>query len=133
MQTFVTKKTTPLLILVLAATTVIGALTTAYFASKYGALKANPQQSVSDANQALIEKVGRLVDLPSGETPTIATVTDLAPLASQPFFAKAKVGDKVLIYVKANKAILYDPQTDKVLEIAPLASVSPNPNANTIK
>lgn len=66
--------------------------------------------------QQLVGKVGRLVDLPQGETPTIATVNDASKLKSQAFFAGAKDGDKVLIYSKAGKAVLYRPSTDKIIE-----------------
>jgi hypothetical protein len=41
-------------------------------------------------------------------------------LKGQSFFADAKVGDKVLIYKNAKKAILYDPIADKIITIAPL-------------
>src|SRR5947209_3689804 len=43
----------------------------------------------------LIEAVGKLIVLPADEPPTVATVTDLAKLQGQPFFANAAVGDKV--------------------------------------
>lgn len=67
--------------------------------------------------KSLLEKVGKLIVLPQGEEPTIATVTDVERLKSnQPFFAQAKNGDKVLIY--SNKAILYDPVADKIVEVA---------------
>lgn len=74
----------------------------------------------SDDTAALVTKVGRLIALPEGEDPTVATVTDPARLAGQPFFAKAKTGDKVLVYTVAKKAYLYDPAADKLLEVAPL-------------
>ncbi len=68
----------------------------------------------------MIDAVGRLIVLPVGEQPTIATVSDPARLKSQPFFADAKAGDKVLIYAVAKKAILYSPEEDKIIEVAPL-------------
>ena len=71
--------------------------------------------------------------LPTGETPTIATVTDLAPLKNQPFFANARVGYKVIIYTNAKRAILYDPVSDKIVETAPLnlgQTPAPTSNAN---
>jgi hypothetical protein len=71
--------------------------------------------------EELIEKVGMLIKLPSDETPTIATVSDLEQLKDQPFFAKAKVGDKVLMYPKSQKAYLYDVENNKILEVAPIA------------
>src|SRR5258708_6866133 len=66
-----------------------------------------PSQAQQEANAQLLADVGKLMVLPEGEAPTIATVVDPAKLKSQPFFADAKVGDKVLIYTFARKAILY--------------------------
>lgn len=70
----------------------------------------------------LIERVGKLIVLPKGEEPTVATVSDPAKLKDQVFFANAKVGDKVLIYTKARKAYLYDPEGDILLEVAPITA-----------
>jgi type II secretory pathway pseudopilin PulG len=80
----------------------------------------NPSARAQQENQDLIKKVGELVALPNDEQPTIATVSDPAKLADQPFFARTKVGDKVLIYQKAGKAILYRPAEHKIIELAPL-------------
>ena len=57
----------------------------------------------------------------------MATVSDLEKLKDQPFFAKAKIGDKVLIYTDAKKAILYDPVNDKIVEVAPINIGNSNP------
>ena len=70
--------------------------------------------------EEIVASVGKLLDVPSGETPTIAMVKDLSKLKDQPFFAKAKIGDYVLIYSINSKAILYDPIANKVIEVAPL-------------
>ena len=75
----------------------------------------NKQEEITKVVQA----VGKLMVLPE-EVPSVATVTDLDKLKGQAFFANAKVGDKVLIYVKAQKAILYDPVMNKIVELAPL-------------
>lgn len=77
-------------------------------------------QSVDDETTQLIRRVAALVSLPDGETPTIATVTDVEKLKSQTFFAKAENGDKVLIFSKARKAYLYRPTTNKIVEIGPI-------------
>ena len=68
----------------------------------------------------LTAEVGKLMELPTGEDPTVATITDITKLASQPFFQKGKNGDKVLIYSGARKAILYDPVNKKVIDVAPI-------------
>lgn len=70
--------------------------------------------------QQLVSRISQFLILPADEEPTIATVSNLEVLKDQPFFAKAKIGDKVLIYAKARKAILYDSIADKIVEIAPI-------------
>lgn len=68
----------------------------------------------------LVKKVSKHMFLPENEIPSLATVTDPEKLEAQSFFANAKKGDKVLIYSKARKAILYDPVADKIVTIAPI-------------
>jgi hypothetical protein len=70
--------------------------------------------------QSFVREVGKLIVLPEGETPTLATVSDPERLRDQPFFARAKAGDKVLLYSNARKAFLYDPIAKKLIEVAPL-------------
>ncbi len=69
----------------------------------------------------LVEEIGSHILLPD-EVPTIATVSDVSLLADQPFFAHAKNGDKVLLFRVSNKAVLYDPEAKKVLEMGSLDS-----------
>lgn len=83
-------------------------------------VKINPQASAQEETKKIIAEVGTLIDLPVGEDPAVATVTDVTKLKDQPFFQKAKNGDKVLIYTNAKKAILYDPNLKKVLDVAPI-------------
>jgi len=81
------------------------------------ALLKNPEEAARVENQKIVDAVGKLIALPEGETPTIATVTDKERLQDQQFFSKAEIGDKVLIYTQAKKAILYRPSTNKVIEV----------------
>ncbi len=67
----------------------------------------------------MVSAVGMLMILPA-ETPSVATVTDLAPLESQAFFANAQVGDVLLMFPQARKAVLYRPAANKLIEVAPL-------------
>lgn len=62
----------------------------------------------------LLEK---LIALPTDEKPTVATVTDATKVKDQTFFQNAKNGDIVLIYSKAQKAFLYDPTENKIVEV----------------
>lgn len=70
--------------------------------------------------QKLVAEISQFLILPEGEQPTVATVSDLEALKGQPFFANAQKGNKVLIYTKAKKAILYDPVAKKIVEVAPI-------------
>lgn len=83
-------------------------------------LSADPQVAAKEEAAKLIAEVGKLIVLPEGEEPTIATVTDPEQLKSQAFFANAQKGYKVLLYATAKKAILYDPVNKKIIEVAPI-------------
>ncbi|TSC55466.1 MAG: hypothetical protein Greene041679_609 [Parcubacteria group bacterium Greene0416_79] len=98
---------------------VVGALGLSFY-RRVSALKANPQLAAQKIVAELVERVGKLILLPEGESPVIATVTDLEMLKGQPFFAKARAGDKVLLYQTANKAYLYTPVVNKIMEVAPI-------------
>lgn len=69
----------------------------------------------------LAAKIGEFIELPLDETPTLATVKDANKLKSQPFFKNAQDGDRVLIYAKAGKAVLYRPATKKVIEYSSIS------------
>jgi hypothetical protein len=85
----------------------------------YIALKHYSAPEVASTDE-ILSKVGKLAVLPEGETPTIATVSDLAPLKGQEFFKDAAVGDKVIIYAESMKAILYRPSSDSIIIVAPI-------------
>lgn len=99
-----------------------------YFYRQASELKKDPQRVASEEVQEIVFRVGQIMVLPEGEEPTLATVTEPERLQDQPFFAKAKVGDKVLLYANAKKAILYDPATNKIVEVAPL-NIDGSPDA----
>lgn len=88
---------------------------------------------------ALVVQVGKLISLPTDEKPTVATVTDASKVKDQPFFANAKNDDKVLIYQKAAKAILFRPSENRIIEVGAVninnqtvtpVNASPTPSAS---
>jgi len=80
----------------------------------------SPNAQVEEDIRVTTEAVGKLMDLPA-EKPTVATVRDVTKLSGQAFFAPAKNGDKVLFFNTAKKVILYRPETNKIINIAPIS------------
>lgn len=74
----------------------------------------------TQADKALVAEVADRAVLPTGEKPAVTTVVDKNK-ANQPFLANAANGDKVLLYFRAGKAIVYRPSTHQVVNIGPLA------------
>jgi len=95
---------------------------TYYFYRKYNQIKKGAQIPVLTETAALIQEVGEIMDLPTDEIPTIATITDKEKIKGQAFFKKAENGDKLLAYAKNQQAILYRPGTHKIIKIAPIYS-----------
>ncbi|RWZ78146.1 MAG: hypothetical protein EOT04_02705 [Candidatus Chaera renei] len=131
------------LLLAAAALLLLGALGgTWYFYNKYQQLRKNPSAAVQADTKALVDRVGKLMELPTGETPTIATIQDKDKLKDQPFFKDAQNGDKILIYAQAKKAIIFRESNNKIINVGPIAindtsqttpppSAAPAPTSNT--
>ena len=86
----------------------------------------NPDAALQKEAKILTDRIGKFMELPVDEQPTLATVTDQEKLKSQNFFTHAQNGDKLLVYPKARKAILYRPSTKKVIEVSNLISSEEN-------
>lgn len=124
-------KTYKPMVRVMTVITIVAVFAAVYFFWQVRVLSQNPSVAAQDDASKVVKKVGDLIVLPEGEQPTIATVTDLAPLKDQPFFAHAEINDKVLIYQTAAKAILYRPSANKIIEVAPInLGASQNPPAS---
>jgi hypothetical protein len=96
-------------------------------------LQQNPQTQQTAEVKDLVDKVGKLVEIPKEEVPTIATVVDFSKLKDQPFFTHSQNGDKVLIYTQAKRAILYRPGSNKIIEVAPVTIGQQNNTIPTVK
>jgi hypothetical protein len=89
---------------------------TGFFYYKYKKATIDQNQVSKQEIEKITKDIKKFANLPD-EEPTIATVTDKEKLTNQPFFKNAENGDRVLIYSKAGKAILYRPSTKKVIEM----------------
>lgn len=121
------KKSIVLLILIL----VILVIGWSYFSGKNVA--ANPNLEAQKEAQMWISAVGKLIELPSGETPTVATISDKNKLADQTFFKMTENGDVLFVYAKAMEAILYRPSINKIINVAPISiNQTPSVASSTI-
>lgn len=109
-----------------------GAGGTYYYYTKYQEVNAklnNPEKTAQDEVASLVREIGIIMELPADEQPTVATVLDKDKLKDQGFFVRAENGDKVVIYSKARKAILYRPSAKKIIEVAPIDLSQPEASA----
>lgn len=88
--------------------------------AQFEALKKDPQMFSKEEVKQLVDQLAKLVVLPEGEEPVVATVTDKEKLKDQPVFAKAENGDKIVIYSKAQKAYIYRPSKNVLIDVIPV-------------
>lgn len=87
--------------------------------------KQKPDNSVELADyevQQMKSEIGKLILLPSDQEPTVATIVDIEKLkeTNPTFYKNASNGDKILVYT--DKAILYDPDNNIILDVAPIVT-----------
>jgi len=76
-----------------------------------------------------IAAVSKVMVLPEGDQPVLATVTDAKTLiAQQTFFAGSANGDQLLLFPKSMKAIIWSPSREKIINVGPIQQ-SPSPSA----
>ncbi len=107
-----------LIILVLLA--VFGLYGSIHFYNKYKSLNVDATVEAQKETTRLVGLIDKLMELPAGETPTVATISDKEKLKDQPFFAQAQNGDILFAYTTAMKAILYRPSSNKIINVAPI-------------
>lgn len=88
--------------------------------AQFEALKKDPQMFAKEEIKALTDQLAKLVVLPEGEEPVVATVTDKERLKDQAVFAKAENGDKIVIYAKTQKAYIYRPSKNVLVDVIPV-------------
>lgn len=97
--------------------------TSYYFFSQYKktqTLLNNPTMAAKEEVKEITAKLAKFIELPPKEEPIVVTVLDKNKLKDQEFFKKAENGDKVIVYTTSKKAILYRPNTNKIIEVAPV-------------
>lgn len=80
-----------------------------------------------------LNRVGKLVVLPTDEKPTLATVEDTSKLSDPLLKAQAQNGDQLLLYYNAKRIYLYRPSIGKIVDIQPLILDPSAAQANNAK
>lgn len=104
-----------------------------YYRKVYvGVASTSGDKKLTEAEQkALVSnylaQVGKHMLLPLNDDPVIATVDDPAVLIKQQaFFTGSVKGDVVLIFPKTQRAILYSPSRNKIVNAGPVMSGNQN-------
>lgn len=105
---------------------VLALIAGAFFFGRYSVYQANPELTSAEQAVAILEKVGKLIELPQGEQPQMATIEDAESVKSvQPFLANAQNGDILLVYSAAQIALLYRPSENKLIAVGPVTIDQP--------
>lgn len=71
--------------------------------------------------EEVVRRIQKHILVPEGELPVMATVVDAEELIrEQPFYRGAQDGDKVLLYLEIQRAIIYSPERDIIVNVGPL-------------
>ena len=101
-------------------------VTAGYYGYKYYQARRMADPVYREAQTAKLikgvtDRVGKLMVLPKGEVPTVATITDVDKLkADQPFYNDAQNGDQLLVYASARRAIIYSPGRNIIVNSGPV-------------
>ena len=87
---------------------------------------AHPELTNVEQAEAVLVKVGKLIKLPEGEMPSMATIEDAESVKTgQPFLASAEDGDILIVYAEAATALLYRPSTNILIAVGPVTGETP--------
>ena len=113
----VTKRTITWMIVVLVILAVLASIARFFHVKGWGL---SQQERDQRAVATLVKKINVFMLLPN-EMPVVATVTDAESLkTSQPFYKDAVNGDVLLLYSVAQRAILYRPSDNRIINVGPV-------------
>lgn len=99
--------------------------------SETGLGSISPDTKLSDAQvNYLVGRISQFMVVPQGEEPSITVLGDIQELAAdQSFYQDAKDGDLLVVF--SNRAIIYDPVSDKLVTVSSIDRLEEeNPEAS---
>lgn len=112
------------IVILLACLVAISVVAVGYLIVQNDRLRNDPktlQDAQAKKDDQLLATIGKIYSLPTGEKPVLGTVDDKEKLKDQPFFKDARNGDRLVIYAKAKKAIIYRESENKIINAGPIA------------
>lgn len=91
-------------------------------------VKKSTQKNGEEVAKEVLAKVRNHMEIPENPAPTVATIVDVEKLKqTNEFYKKAKNGDNLII--TQNRAILYAPDKDRIIDVVPVRvnPASPTP------
>ncbi len=117
------KKVVFILLLILAVFGFVCAYLTFTGATETSAekIEVEKQKQQQEEIEKVVKQVREHFVLPENELPSVATIVDAQTLINeQPFYHGSIDGDKVLIYLQKQQAILYSPERDIIVNVGPV-------------
>jgi hypothetical protein len=75
----------------------------------------------SGSGADILTRLGAIMILPEGETPSISTVTNAEGLKNgATFYRDAENGDKILVYAQSGKIIIYREADNLIVNVGPI-------------
>ena len=106
-------------IVIVAAMIAFGVFVVRWRLSSKGQIDTSQLSSQITELTTIKAAVAEHILLPTDEEPVLATITEKDKITSQ-FLSKSENGDKVLLYSNAQRAIIYRPSLNKLIDVGPL-------------
>lgn len=91
-----------------------------YFVFKPNAASYGEQLNEKEVSE-IVSNVQKLIVVPEDDQPLVATIVNADELiAQQPFYQNVKNGDVLIIYPTVQKAILFNPDDNILINVGPL-------------
>jgi hypothetical protein len=110
----------------IALLVVVVFVASAFLLGRHSVYQSYPELSGVERAGAILEKVGKLIELPQGESPQIAVIENAESVRqTQPFLTNAINGDILIVYTNAQMALLYRPSANRLIAVGPVNTEEP--------
>lgn len=95
-----------------------------YYVQYQKLLRANAPQAAQVQTQKIVGDIEKLMYVGNDTGAQLAVITDVTKLQGQNFFVGAQNGDDLVIFPAEQKAVIYRPSNNKIVNIGPYSASS---------